>query len=90
MNAWESINEDTPPAFVWGTLKDEIIDPCTLLKYAEKMKEAGRECEVHLYAGGTHGMSLANESTATSQRMMDPHISGWVDLACDWMKEKAI
>lgn len=88
LDACNSINLDTPATFVWGTLKDEIIRPSTLTKYAERMISTGRECELHLYEGGTHGMSLATQSTANNQNMINQRISSWAGLAEGWMKEK--
>ncbi len=88
VNAIKTINENTIPAFVWGILQDEIILSSDLVGYAERMISIGEECELHLFEGGTHGISLANQITANNNKMINERIAVWVNLAESWMKEK--
>ncbi len=88
VNAIKTINENTIPAFVWGMLQDEIILSSDLVVYAERMISIGEECELHLFEGGTHGISLANQITANNNKMINERIAVWVNLAESWMKEK--
>ena len=52
------ITEQTPPAFVWATMRDQAVDCRNSLVFAEAMLAAGRPCELHVYPYGDHGMLL--------------------------------
>jgi len=52
------ITEQTPPAFVWATMRDQTVNCRNSLVFAEAMLKAGRPCELHLYPYGDHGMLL--------------------------------
>ena len=58
---------------------------------AEKMCELKIPVELHLYTGGEHGMSVANQLSVYDQRQKtvveaNPNVSMWVDMAVNWMK----
>lgn len=47
--------------------------------------------ELHLYTGGEHGMSVANELTFRDEEsrklnMDNPNVSLWVEMAANWIK----
>ena len=52
------ITGETPPAFVWATMRDQAVDCRNSIVFAEAMHAAGRPCELHLYPYGDHGMLL--------------------------------
>ena len=52
------ISVRTPPAFIWATMGDQIVDCRNSIVFAEAMRKAGRPCELHLYPWGDHGMLL--------------------------------
>lgn len=66
--AWASlenhVTKDTPPAFLWQTLTDELVPVENSILYAKACRAAGVPCELHLFMEGGHGMSLANEDWA--------------------------
>ena len=62
------VSERTPPAFVWATMGDQIVDCRNSIVFAEAMRKAGRPCELHLYPWGDHGMLLGLET---------PDVGGW-------------
>lgn len=66
--AWASLEKhvtaDTPPAFLWHTLTDELVPVENSIFYIQACREAGVPCELHLFMEGKHGMSLANEDWA--------------------------
>lgn len=67
---WASLEKhvtaDTPPAFLWHTLTDELVPVENSIFYVQACREAGVPCELHLFMKGNHGMSLANEDWASN------------------------
>lgn len=67
--AWASLERhvtaDTPPAFLWQTLTDELVPVENSILYTQACHKAGVPCELHLFMEGAHGMSLANEDWAS-------------------------
>ena len=66
------VSERTPPAFVWATMGDQIVDCRNSIVFAEAMRKAGRPCELHLYPWGDHGMLLGLDT---------PDVGGWPTAA---------
>lgn len=68
---WSSLEKhvtsDTPPAFLWHTLGDELVSPDNSILYTQACRKAEVPCELHLFMGGRHGMSLADEKWASNQ-----------------------
>lgn len=66
--AWASLEKhvtaETPPAFLWQTLTDELVPVENSILYIKACREAGVPCELHLFMEGCHGMSLADEDWA--------------------------
>ena len=52
------ITAETPPAFIWATMRDQAVDCRNSIVFAEAMLSADRPCELHLYPYGDHGMLL--------------------------------
>lgn len=67
--AWASLENhvtaDTPPAFLWHTITDELVPVENSILYAKACHKAGVSCELHLFMEGKHGMSLATEDWAS-------------------------
>lgn len=68
--AWASLEKqvapDTPPAFLWQTLTDELVPVENSILYAKACRENHVPCELHLFMNGNHGMSLADEDWASN------------------------
>lgn len=69
--AWASlerhVTKDTPPAFLWQTMTDELVPVENSILYTKACREAGVPCELHLFMEGFHGMSLADEDWANNK-----------------------
>ena len=67
--AWASlenhVTSDTPPAFLWQTITDELVPVENSILYAKACRKAGVSCELHLFMEGRHGLSLANDDWAS-------------------------
>ena len=85
------VGEHVCPLFVWHNQKDKYVPVRNALMIAEKMCELHIPVELHLYTGGEHGMSVANELSYRNEEEMrlsqeNPNISLWVDMAANWLK----
>lgn len=63
--AWASletqVNGNTCPCFLWHTMEDTLVPPENSILFADALKKAGILHELHLFAAGHHGQSLATE-----------------------------
>lgn len=67
--------EKTPPAFIWHTSTDDVVDVNNSFRYAERLHELGIQMEMHIYPTGTHGVGLAN--VATKPDRIVPYLQKW-------------
>ena len=82
------VSADTPPAFIWHTFNDKVVDVQNALTFAQKLKDNAIPFELHIYPEGDHGLSLCNEETwAQKPHLIKPHAEGWIDLAIKWIKD---
>lgn len=56
------VSEDTPPAFLFHTICDQVVDFRNSIVFAEAMAAAGRPCQLALNNWGDHGMLLARNT----------------------------
>ena len=71
-----SVNDKTPPAFIWHTEKDEGVSVFNSFRYAEALIKNKVSCELHIFPDGPHGMGIASDS---------PVVSQWTDLLKKWL-----
>jgi acetyl esterase/lipase len=77
------VDADTPPAFIWTTRTDATVPIDDSLDFATAMLRKGRPFELHIYADGNHGLSLATEETA----VVNERVETWFPLAVSWLKK---
>ena len=83
-----SVNETTPPAFIWHTFNDQIVPIKNALLMASAMTDAKVPFELHVFPDGPHGLALCNEQTAKGiEKMLNPHCECWTELAIKWARE---
>lgn len=82
------VTAQTPPTFLWHTMDDATVPVQNTLLFSQALMHAGVRQEVHLFAHGVHGMSLATADTSdpTAGRYPDAHIATWFPLACTWLQ----
>lgn len=61
------VNENTPPVFVWHTMTDRLVPVENSFLLAQKCREKGVPCELHIYPERDHGMSIANDKWAAGE-----------------------
>ncbi len=58
------VTAQTPPAFLWQTVEDELVPVENSYLYAKACREKGVKFAHHVFSTGRHGLSLANEDWA--------------------------
>ena len=69
--------ENTPPTFLVHGSDDEVVDVRNSIAFYEALREKGVEVEMHLFAHGEHGFSLADGDTTLGM---------WKNLCINWLK----
>lgn len=82
-SAEKNVTADTPPCFVWHCKPDKTVPFENSQLFADAMKEAGVECELHIYEDGYHGVVLAVDY---KEKGMD--VGNWFDSCISWLCEK--
>ncbi|MDD5727363.1 MAG: polysaccharide deacetylase family protein [Victivallales bacterium] len=54
----KQIQADTPPAYVWHTASDQAVSRLNSIAFATAMWRGRRQCELHVFPDGPHGMQL--------------------------------
>ena len=73
-------DKNTPPAFIWHTFEDEMVNVMNSYVYAEKLKEVGVSTEMHIFPYGKHGKNLSND---------DQYVGQWKKLFENWLRLQA-
>lgn len=78
------VTENSSPAFIWATVDDGAVPSENSLLYATACKIAGVPFELHIFASGVHGLSLANEETGT----VNKPVQKWLELCLTWLNNR--
>ncbi len=76
-------DKDTPPAFIWHTSTDDLVDIKGTYRYATRLSELGVLCELHVYPIGVHGLGLA---TGDPKREPVEYVQRWPEDLERWLK----
>ncbi len=74
----KSVNEQTPPAFLWTTAEDSGVDSRNTLLYAMALAERKIPYELHVYPQGEHGASNGS-AEINDERGLYQRIRRWVE-----------
>jgi acetyl esterase/lipase len=78
------VDENSVPAFIWATANDMGV-PCESSLYmALAYRKARVPFELHIFADGIHGLSLATKEVNTP----NPAVSEWKELCNTWLKSR--
>lgn len=84
------VTADTPPAFIWATADDDVVNYMNSILVAKAYGERKVPFELHIFESGSHGLSLATRETANcegSPLINDP-VSQWFGMALTWLKNR--
>ncbi len=73
--------DKTPPAFIWHTAEDSVVDVCNTYRYVTRLRELLIPTELHIFPFGRHGLGLADTPERTN-----PHIMPWAELMTKWLE----
>lgn len=76
----ESVDDRTPPAFLWHTANDTCVPVENSLVMAGALAKAGVPVELHVFPNGLHGLSVCTYETAAggSEDRVYPYVARWV------------
>ncbi len=69
--------KETPPAFLVHGTNDKAVSCENSLMFADALRKAGVENELHLFERGPHGFGLG---------LKEPNLVPWTGLCADWLK----
>ena len=76
-----------PPAFIWQSMEDSLINFKTSLALAEKLGDMRVPVELHLFPEGDHGQGLAMiTDDPESEKRYNPLTAQWSDLCEKWFR----
>jgi len=70
------VHGNMPPVFLWHTVEDSCVNVKNSLVFAEALRDANVEFEMHIYPHGRHGLALAESYE---------DVRGWKELAVSWI-----
>lgn len=89
--AQEHLNKNSKPTFIWQTVTDKTVPVMNSLIYAQKMELLKIPYELHLFASGEHGSSLATYVTKEgNDKNVNFANASWWKLCMNWLKVRGI
>ena len=82
------VTKDTPPTFLWATAADELVPVQHSLLMAAALADARVPFEIHIFEKGKHGLSLADQASASALSECNPDAAGWTELAGKWLQKR--
>lgn len=86
--------EQHPPVFLWHTMDDSVVKVENALTLVDSLRAYQVPVELHIFASGVHGLSLATKEVAFDHQdpiefeQQNHHVSKWLDLAVSWLKRQ--
>jgi acetyl esterase/lipase len=71
-----SVNEKTPPMFIWHTAEDDCVPVLGSIKMAKALALGGVPYKLSIYPYGPHALGNA---------LNPPYQYPWIDEACQWI-----
>ena len=82
----ESVTSETQPTFLFHTRNDQLVPVENSLRFADALNRAGVPFEMHIFADGPHGLSLANTVTSGGQEIMIASpVAQWLSMSVTWL-----
>lgn len=82
------VTEKVPPTFIWHTQTDPQVPVENSLLFATSLRKNKVPFEMHIFANGRHGLSLATEETKKKSEdgYVEPCCQIWPELFYTWIK----
>lgn len=82
---YDQVDGQTPPAFLFATQGDSVVNPLNTLRFASALALAKVPYEVHIFAVGEHGQSLGNEIVSNANGGLNEDVAQWVIMSVRFM-----
>ena len=82
----KQVDANTPPAFIWQCVDDDLVPVENSFYYAQSLREHGVPFELHIWPHGGHGKGLLTKEDAW-WRPMCGRAQNWHKLSVDWLAE---
>jgi acetyl esterase/lipase len=79
LSAELQVTAETPPAFIWHTADDAVVDVDNALVMASALRRHGVDFALHVFPHGAHGLGLAPEQ---------PDVAIWTDLCATFLRQQ--
>lgn len=80
------VDAQTPPAFIFSTANDATVPINSSLSFAKALSEKAVPFELHIFADGSHGLSIATRATCSgNEKAINRPVSGWVSMCAQWL-----
>lgn len=79
LSAQDHVGPGAPPVFLFVSMDDRRIDPDNSVLFADALKAAGVDADIHLFAHGAHGVGLAQDM---------PEEKVWPELLRRWLARR--
>lgn len=83
------VDGNYPPAFIWNTQEDDLVDCEQSIEFVKKIVEVKGIVEYHMFTYGVHGLSLnnilTNKGNILNNHMKSPNVSKWFEMAIEWL-----
>ena len=80
------VNKNTPPAFIWHTTEDTLVNVENSLRYAVALSRNKIPYTLHIYPYGAHGLSTVDELTNNSLDNKIAYAADWLEQFQKWVR----
>ncbi|MFA9559438.1 alpha/beta hydrolase [Evansella sp. AB-rgal1] len=82
------VSDVTPPTFLWTTTEDALVPVEHTIRMAGALAQNNIPFEMHVFEEGQHGLSLANQATASNRELLNLDAAKWIDLCEQWLLKR--
>lgn len=86
----EVVEESMPPVFLWHNADDGAVPVENSLCLIEALARRKVYSEAHIFPTGGHGLSLADECTASVEGQINETCAQWFPMSVEFIKRKLI
>ncbi|MBR1797984.1 MAG: alpha/beta hydrolase [Clostridiales bacterium] len=80
------VHESMPRTFIWHTFEDMDVPVQNSIYFVNALIDKGVPVEYHLFARGTHGLSLGTKLTSSeNDKNVEATVTPWIDLLHTWI-----
>jgi len=82
------VDENTPPTFLWATAADNLVPVQHSLRMAHALADHKIPFEMHIYEEGAHGLSTADQASASDISQVNMDAAGWMEEVDQWLAKR--